>query len=57
MLQSTHLTSANFSLVETGMDSGVFVGDFQIPADYCKRSGYSAGANAGRHPGQMKFTF
>jgi len=38
------LGATNFALIETGIDSGVFVGDFQIPADYCKRSGYS-GAN------------
>jgi hypothetical protein len=35
------LGETNFSLVETSMDSGVFVGDFQIPDQYCKRSGYT----------------
>ncbi|MEK9697217.1 MAG: hypothetical protein VW270_15750, partial [Candidatus Poseidoniales archaeon] len=35
------LGETNFSLVETGKDSGVFVGDFQIPDNYCKRTGYT----------------
>jgi hypothetical protein len=35
------LGATNFSLIETGIETGVFVGDFQIPSDYCKRSGYT----------------
>jgi hypothetical protein len=35
------LGATNFSLIETSIDSGVFVGDFQIPSEYCKRSGYT----------------
>jgi hypothetical protein len=36
------LGATKFSLVETGIESGVFVGDFQIPSEYCKRSGYTS---------------
>jgi hypothetical protein len=39
------LGATNFSLVETSTDSGVFTGDFQIPSEYCQRTGKSAGAN------------
>jgi hypothetical protein len=35
------LGATNFSLIETGIETGVFVGDFQIPSDYCKRTGYT----------------
>ena len=31
----TGLDSTGFTLVETGVATGVFVGDFQIPADWC----------------------
>ena len=32
------LGGSGFTLVETSKDSGVFTGDFQIPAEYCARS-------------------
>ena len=32
------LGGTGFTLVETGRDTGVFTGDFQVPADYCARS-------------------
>ena len=32
------LYNSGFSLVETGVDTGVFTGDFQIPADYGART-------------------
>ena len=35
------LGETGFTLVETGSDTGVFVGDFQIPANYCKRTGFT----------------
>ncbi len=35
------LGATGFTLVETGTDTGVFVGDFQIPSEYCQRSGFS----------------
>jgi hypothetical protein len=38
------LGAQGFTLVETGVDSGVFTGDFQVPSNYCKRTGYT-GAN------------
>ena len=31
----TGLDSTGFTLIETGVATGVFVGDFQIPADWC----------------------
>ncbi|MBP0133789.1 MAG: hypothetical protein ITD40_02330, partial [Nitrosarchaeum sp.] len=34
----TSLLDSGFTLVETGVSSGVFVGDFQIPATYCPSS-------------------
>jgi hypothetical protein len=33
------LADTDFTLVETGITSGVFTGDFQIPTTYCKRTG------------------
>jgi len=36
------LFSTGFTLVETGQATGIFTGDFQIPAQYCARSGSSA---------------
>jgi hypothetical protein len=33
------LSETGFTLVETSSASGVFTGDFQIPTEYCKRSG------------------
>ncbi|MEK9696455.1 MAG: hypothetical protein VW270_11860, partial [Candidatus Poseidoniales archaeon] len=33
------LADTDFTLVETDVESGVFVGDFQIPSTYCKRTG------------------
>jgi len=35
----TGLSAAGFTLVETGSDTGVFKGDFAIPADYCPPTG------------------
>jgi len=32
------LASTGFTLVETDVESGIFTGDFQIPADYCQRA-------------------
>ena len=32
------LAGSGFTLVETGRDTGVFMGDFQVPADYCARA-------------------
>jgi hypothetical protein len=37
--------STGFTLIETGTDSGVFTGDFQIPDNYCNR-GSSSGSEA-----------
>jgi len=37
----TGLGATGFTLVETGIESGIFVGDFQIPAQWC-RSGATA---------------
>ena len=33
------LADTDFTLVETDVESGIFVGDFQIPSTYCKRTG------------------
>ena len=33
------LGSTGFTLIETGSDTGVFTGDFQIPSNYCHRDG------------------
>ena len=30
------LDSTGFTLVETGIETGIFLGDFQIPTDYCQ---------------------
>ena len=32
------LGGSGFTLVETGKNTGVFTGDFQVPAEYCARS-------------------
>jgi hypothetical protein len=32
------LAASGFTLVETGSDTGVFTGDFQVPAEFCARS-------------------
>ena len=32
------LGGSGFTLVETSRDSGVFTGDFQVPAEYCARA-------------------
>ena len=32
------LAGSGFTLVETGNDTGVFTGDFQVPAEYCARN-------------------
>ena len=36
------LGATGIRMIETGVDSGTFVGDFQIPAEYCARSGSTA---------------
>ncbi|WP_428325846.1 hypothetical protein [Nitrosopumilus sp.] len=36
LTSDTGLGATGFSLVETGSDSGVFVGDFQIPTAWCR---------------------
>ncbi len=33
------LGATGIRMIETGVDSGTFVGDFQIPAEYCARTG------------------
>ena len=33
------LGSTGFTLIETGSDTGVFTGDFQVPLQYCHRDG------------------
>jgi hypothetical protein len=38
------LFNTGFTLVETGANTGVFVGDFQVPAEYCARSSGTGGA-------------
>ena len=40
------LGSTGFTLIETGSDTGVFTGDFQVPLQYCHRSGNSAEARS-----------
>jgi hypothetical protein len=35
------LGATNFALIESGISTGVFVGDFQIPSEYCKRTGFT----------------
>ena len=32
------LSNTGFTLIENGTESGIFTGDFQIPAEYCDRS-------------------
>ena len=41
------LGETGFTLVETGLATGVFVGDFQVPSEYCKRSGYTTSNGVG----------
>jgi hypothetical protein len=36
------LGGSGFTLVETSRDSGVFTGDFQVPAEYCARNSGTA---------------
>ncbi|QLH03505.1 hypothetical protein C5F47_08110 [Nitrosopumilus cobalaminigenes] len=38
----TGLGATGFTLVETSQDSGVFIGDFQIPSVYCPSAGTTA---------------
>ncbi len=38
------LENTGFTLIETGTETGIFTGDFQIPSVYCQRSG-NTGAN------------
>ena len=40
------LGSTGFTLIETGSDTGVFTGDFQIPLQYCHRTGNTAEARS-----------
>jgi len=40
---SDGLQDSGFTLVETGLDSGIFVGSFQVPSNYCLTDG--AGGN------------
>ena len=40
------LGSTGFTLIETGSDTGVFTGDFQIPLQYCHRTGNAAEARS-----------
>ena len=37
------LGSTGFTLIETGADTGIFTGDFQIPLQYCHRTNNNAG--------------
>jgi len=39
--------STGFTLIETGTDSGVFTGDFQIPDNYCNRSNGTEASTTG----------
>ena len=36
MTGDTGLGAAQFALVETGRDSGVFIGNFRVPSDWCR---------------------
>ena len=38
------LGATGFTLVETGPETGIFIGDFQVPFDYCARTGNNAGS-------------
>ena len=40
------LGSTGFTLIETGSDTGVFTGNFQIPSQYCHRTGNTAEARS-----------
>ena len=40
------LGASGFTLVETGSNTGVFTGDFQIPAEYCSRSGSNTASSS-----------
>jgi len=40
------LAGSGFTLVETGIDTGVFTGDFQVPAEYCARSSGSGSVDS-----------
>ena len=41
------LADTGFTLVETGIATGVFVGDFQIPSDYCTSSSATPASTTG----------
>jgi hypothetical protein len=41
-ISDTGLEATGFTLVETGKDTGVFVGDFQIPSVWCRAEGTSS---------------
>jgi hypothetical protein len=40
------LAESGFTLVETGKNTGVFTGDFQVPAEYCARSSGTGSATS-----------
>ncbi len=42
----TGLAATGFSLVETGAETGIFVGDFQIPAQWCRTTDGSLEADS-----------
>ncbi|MCV0401909.1 MAG: hypothetical protein K5777_08045 [Nitrosopumilus sp.] len=43
-ISSDGLGATGFTLVETGPETGIFIGDFQVPFDYCSRAGNDAGS-------------
>ncbi|MEK9698119.1 MAG: hypothetical protein VW270_20280, partial [Candidatus Poseidoniales archaeon] len=43
----TGLAATGFTLIETGVDTGVFVGDFQIPSTYCASDGITEASTTG----------
>ena len=40
------LSASGFSLVETGKNTGIFTGDFQVPAEYCSRNNSNAASSS-----------
>jgi len=45
VVTDTGLGASTFSLVETGAETGVFIGDFQIPGFYCPSEGTTLNPN------------
>jgi len=43
----TGLSATGFSLIETGSATGVFVGNFQIPSDWCRADGATSETTTG----------